>query len=45
MTPVFAFLDIEHPVIAWETYRGVLVSANAEYVPPDCPISMMFAGY
>jgi len=40
----FAFVDIGHPVVAWGAYRGVLVSANAEYLPPHCPISMMFAG-
>ena len=40
---VFAF-DVEHPVVAWAIYRGVLVSANAELNPPNCPISMMFAG-
>lgn len=41
---VFAFIDVEHPVVAWASYRGVLVSANAEFSPPNCPISMMFAG-
>lgn len=41
---VFAFIDVEHPVVAWASYRGVLVSANAECSPPNCPISMMFAG-
>ena len=40
----FAFIDIEHPIVAWGAYRGVLVSANAEYIPPNCPVSMMFAG-
>ena len=41
---VFAFIDVEHPVVAWAAYRGALVSANAELNPPNCPISMMFAG-
>jgi hypothetical protein len=41
---VFAFIDVEHPVVAWASYRGVLVSANVEFSPPSCPISMMFAG-
>jgi len=44
MRQAFVFLDIDHPVVAWGTYRGVLVSANAEYHPPQCPVSMMFAG-
>lgn len=43
MKQAFAFLDIDHPVVAWGAYRGVLVSANAEYQPPQCPVSMMFA--
>ncbi len=41
---VFAFVDVEKPDVAWGTYRGVLVSANAEYSSPNCPVSMMFAG-
>jgi hypothetical protein len=41
---VFAYLDIDQPFVAWATYRGVLVSAQAKYQPPNCPISMMFAG-
>jgi hypothetical protein len=44
MVPAFAFLDLDHPVVAWGAYRGVLVSANVEYRPPQCPVSMMFAG-
>lgn len=44
MKQAFAFLDIDHPVVAWGAYRGILVSANAEYQPPQCPVSMMFAG-
>lgn len=40
----FAFLDIEHPVVAWGVYRGVLVSALASGTPPEGPVSMMFAG-
>jgi hypothetical protein len=44
MIQAFAFVDIEHPVVAWGAYRGVLISANAEYAPPECPISIMFAG-
>ena len=40
----FAYLDIEHPVVAWGVYRGVLVSAQASAAPPNCPVSMMFAG-
>jgi len=39
----FAFLDIDHPIVAWEVYRGVLVSALARDKPPRCPVSMMFA--
>lgn len=41
---VFAYLDIDQPFVAWASYRGVLVSAHAKYQPPQCPISMMFAG-
>lgn len=44
MVPAYAFVDIDHPVVAWAAYRGVLVSANAEYIPPQCPVSMMFSG-
>lgn len=44
MITAYTFLDVEHPVVAWGTYRGVLVSANAEHQPPQCPVSMMFAG-
>ncbi len=40
----FAYLDIDHPVVAWSAYRGVLVSAHAEARPPEAPVSMMFAG-
>src|SRR5450830_1124220 len=40
----YAFLNVNHPIVAWATYRGVLVSANAEYSPPNCPLSLMFAG-
>jgi hypothetical protein len=40
----FAFLDVEHPVVAWEVYRGALVSALARDEPPEAPVSMMFAG-
>lgn len=44
MDLAYAFVDVDHPVVAWAAYRGVLVSANAEYEPPHCPVSMMFAG-
>jgi hypothetical protein len=40
----FAYLDIEHPVVAWGAYRGVLVSARAEGQTPEGPVSLMFAG-
>lgn len=40
----FAYLNVEHPVVAWGVYRGVLVSAQATGTPPECPVSMMFAG-
>lgn len=40
----FAYLDIDHPVVAWGAYRGILVSAHAEARPPQAPVSMMFAG-
>jgi hypothetical protein len=40
----FAYLDIDHPVVAWGAYRGVMVSAHAEARPPEAPVSMMFAG-
>lgn len=44
MVPAYAFIDVDHPAVAWAAYRGVFVSANAEYHPPQCPVSMMFAG-
>ena len=44
MKQAFVFLDIDHPIVAWGAYRGVLVSANAEYQLPQYPVSMMFAG-
>jgi hypothetical protein len=40
----FAYLDIDHPVVAWGAYRGVLVSAHVEACPQQAPVSMMFAG-
>ena len=40
----FAYVDIDHPVVAWGAYRGVLVSVHAEARPPEAPVSMMFAG-
>lgn len=39
-----AFLNIDHPVVAWGVYRGVLVSARAEDHSHGAPVSMMFAG-
>jgi hypothetical protein len=44
MRGIFAYVDIEHPVVAWAAYRGSLVSVNAEFSPPNCPVSMMFSG-
>ena len=44
MMQAFAFLNIDHPIVAWGAYRAILVSSNAEYQPPQCPVSMMFAG-
>jgi hypothetical protein len=29
----FIYLEIEHPVVAWNTYRGVLVSRNQIWAP------------
>lgn len=40
----FAYLDVDHPVVAWGAYRGILVSAHAEARPPQAPVSIMFAG-
>src|SRR5437660_2208840 len=40
----FAYLDIDNPVVAWGAYRGVLISAQAAAIPPNCPVSLMFAG-
>jgi hypothetical protein len=39
-----AYLNVDHPVVAWGVYRGVLVSAQVTGTPPECPVSMMFAG-
>lgn len=44
MKKVYAYLDIDHPIVAWGAYRGVLISSNAEQSPPNCPVSMMLAG-
>lgn len=41
--PVYAYINIEHSVVAWNAYRGVLVSAVAERKETGFPISMMFA--
>jgi hypothetical protein len=40
---VFACLDIKHPIVAWGAYRGVLVSALADFSQEGCPVSMMLA--
>ena len=40
----YACLDIDHPPVAWATYRGVLVSAKAGIGPDMQPVSMMLAG-
>ncbi|HVS27480.1 MAG TPA: hypothetical protein VHE58_09345 [Burkholderiales bacterium] len=40
----FAYLNVDHQVVAWGVYRGVLVSAQAAGTPPKCPVSVMFAG-
>ena len=39
----YAYLDIDHPMVAWEVYRGVIVSQAAHEVNPG-PVSLMFAG-
>jgi len=39
-----AYLNIDHPVVAWCVYRGVLVSARVENHSRGAPVSMMFAG-
>lgn len=44
MFPAFAYLDIEHPTVAWSAYRGVLVSAYAAPPAGSSPVSMMVAG-
>ena len=44
MQSVFACIDIDHPVVAWAAYRGVLVSAQTGHEYPNCPISVMMAG-
>ncbi|MFW5450137.1 MAG: hypothetical protein ACKE9I_00945 [Methylophagaceae bacterium] len=44
MNSVYAFIDINHSIVAWAAYRGIFVSANSNSKPPDCPISIMFAG-
>jgi len=44
MPTVFACLDVEHPVVAWAAYRGVLVSSLAEAKQEGCSVSMMLAG-
>lgn len=41
----FMYLDVDHPVVAWNTYRGVLASANAVF-SKNGPgsLSMLLAG-
>src|SRR5437867_2483042 len=43
----FGYLNVDHPVVAWGVYRGVLVSVEAIGSSPNQqaqPVSMMFAG-
>jgi len=43
----FAYLDVDHPIVAWAVYRGTLVSVAAVGSAPTAshrPVSMMFAG-
>ncbi|WP_168017000.1 hypothetical protein [Halomonas salinarum] len=44
MQSVYGCIDIDHPMVAWSAYRGVLVSAQAGNEYPKCPISVMLAG-
>lgn len=44
MQSVYGCIDIEHPMVAWSAYRGVLVSAQTGNEYPKCPISVMLAG-
>lgn len=44
MRTAYIYLDIDHPAVAWGTYRGVLVSAHADASHAGCAISMMLAG-
>ena len=47
MHQAFAYLNVDHPVVAWAVYRGTLVSAAAvDSAAADSarPVSMMFAG-
>lgn len=44
MQRAYVYLDIDHPAVAWGTYRGVLVSAHADASYAGCAISMMLAG-
>lgn len=39
----YAYLNVDHPVVAWGTYRGALVSGRVAS-PAGRPVSMMFAG-
>lgn len=41
--PVYAFLDLEHPAVAWAVMRGMLVSASHAFASPGF-ISFMQAG-
>jgi len=42
---VFAFLDLEHPAVAWAAMRGMMVSADYASTPPAQGfISFMQAG-
>ena len=47
MFQALAYLDVNHPVVAWAAYRGTLVSAATVGAAPTDnarPVSMMFAG-
>ena len=42
---VFAFLNLEHPAVAWAVMRGMVVSADRTYQQPHPGfISFMLAG-
>ncbi|MCK7553427.1 hypothetical protein [Marinobacter goseongensis] len=44
MQSVYGCIDTDDPMVAWNAYRGILVSAQAGNKYPKCPTPVMLAG-